>query len=227
MFNGFTKETGDFLWELAFNNERPWFNAHKEQFERCLKQPFQALAEDTLALMRRRFPERAWRLHVSRIYRDARRLFGRGPYKDHLWFSLRCGDAAAPGLDLWFEIGAARYAWGAGAFDMSPALMETFRRCVEANPSRFERLVLAVQERGRFTLQGEAYKRPKGSLSPVIDPWYNRKWVGLERQEDFGGELFSPRLPELLAEDFSALMPLNEFFMEVFRAAGPDPAPRR
>ena len=30
-FTGFTSETGEFLWELAFHNEKPWFEAHKEQ----------------------------------------------------------------------------------------------------------------------------------------------------------------------------------------------------
>ena len=33
---------------------------------------------------------------VSRIYRDARRLHGRGPYKDHLWF---CVERPSRGLD--------------------------------------------------------------------------------------------------------------------------------
>ena len=45
MFRGFSKETSEFLWELSFNNERPWFQAHKEQFELCLNEPFKALAQ--------------------------------------------------------------------------------------------------------------------------------------------------------------------------------------
>ena len=32
MFSGFSEKTGSFLWELAFNNERPWFLAHKKEF---------------------------------------------------------------------------------------------------------------------------------------------------------------------------------------------------
>ena len=79
MFQGFSRSASDWFWELIFNNERPWFEAHKEEYIRLLKEPFQALAEDTLAEMRRRYPERDFTLHVSRIYRDARRLFGRGP----------------------------------------------------------------------------------------------------------------------------------------------------
>ena len=39
MFEGFTQETSEFLWELSFNNERPWFLAHREQFERCPLSP--------------------------------------------------------------------------------------------------------------------------------------------------------------------------------------------
>ena len=30
MFTGFTDATVDFLWGIRFNNERPWFEAHKE-----------------------------------------------------------------------------------------------------------------------------------------------------------------------------------------------------
>ena len=79
MFNGFTKETSEFLWELSFHNERPWFQEHKDQYLRVLHEPFHALAEDTRALMAENWPLSDFDLHVSRIYRDARRLFGRGP----------------------------------------------------------------------------------------------------------------------------------------------------
>ena len=89
MFNGFTKETGEFFWELAFHNERPWFLAHKEQFERVVNEPLKLLAHDLYEEMSRRFPDADFTVHISRIYRDARRLFGRGPYKDHLWFTAR------------------------------------------------------------------------------------------------------------------------------------------
>ena len=99
MFNGFSKETADFFWELGFNNERPWFLAHKEQFERVINEPFRALARALYDELRERFPDEEFGVHISRIYRDARRLFGRGPYKDHLWFTLTPtggGDTAPP-----------------------------------------------------------------------------------------------------------------------------------
>ena len=89
MFRGFTKQTSKFMWDLTFNNERTWFKEHKQEFELLVMKPFKELARDTHEEMQRRYPEMGLQLHISRIYRDARRLHGRGPYKDHLWFSLK------------------------------------------------------------------------------------------------------------------------------------------
>lgn len=223
MFEGFTAQTSNFFWELAFNNERPWFMAHKEEFERILNTPFKALAADTAELMEQRFPARSFRLHVSRIYRDARRLFGRGPYKDHLWFSLKDNDILLDGPCFWFEVGAADYSYGMGFYSATAAQMAAFRRKVAANPARFERLAKAASRAG-FSVTGEEYARPKGKISPLIDQWYNRKRLGLEISRDFGGDILSPELPELLADSFEKLLPMYDFFMEIYRE---EPGSRR
>ena len=39
MFNGFSKESLDFLWGIRFNNERSWFEAHKQQYLDCVNTP--------------------------------------------------------------------------------------------------------------------------------------------------------------------------------------------
>ncbi len=223
MFEGFTAQTSNFFWELAFNNERPWFMAHKEEFERILNIPFKALAADTAELMEQRFPARSFRLHVSRIYRDARRLFGRGPYKDHLWFSLKDNDILLDGPCFWFEVGAADYSYGMGFYSATAAQMAAFRRKMDANPARFERLAKAVMRSG-FTVTGEEYARPKGHRSQIIDQWYNRKRLGLEICRDFGGDILSPELPELLVDSYEKLLPMYDFFMEIYRE---EPGSRR
>ena len=141
MFSGFSKETGEFLWELAFNNERPWFLAHKETFERVLNEPFKALARELYDEMGRLCPGEDFSVHVSRIYRDARRLFGRGPYKDHLWLTLTPAAASDYGPAFWFQIGASDYSYGLGFWAPASAYMEAFRAAIAANPAAFERLV--------------------------------------------------------------------------------------
>lgn len=213
MFEGFTNKTSDFLWELTFNNERPWFLAHKEEFEQVLNKPFKTLAAQTAGLMQEKYPRMDCRLHVARIYRDARRLHGRGPYKDHLWFSIKNGDTLLEGPMFWFEIGAAEYSYGMGFYSATPEQMEAFRRSVDANPARFERMAADIEADKRFSVTGEEYKRPKGDRGELINKWYNRRRIGIECSEDFGGRLFSPELPELLAETYSKLMPMYEFFL--------------
>ena len=218
MFKGFSEKTGNFLWELAFNNERPWFLEHKQEFEELVNIPFKALAQETFKLMELKYPELDVRLHVSRIYRDARRLFGRGPYKDHLWFSIKASAMLLEGPMFWFEIGAADYSYGMGFYSASPAQMDAFRRSIDANPARFERIAKEVESQG-FHVTGEQYKRSKGSFdSEVINRWYNRKRVGLEKDFDLGGDAFSENLPVILAEAFASLMPMYEYFMEVYHA---------
>ena len=228
MFQGFTQETSEFLWELSFHNERPWFLAHKEQFERCLNEPFKALAAETAARMRERFPQREWQVHVSRIYRDARRLFGRGPYKDHLWFTVQSDASVRDGAPaFWFEIGAAAWECGVGFFESTPTAMEIFRRKIDANPARFERLAEELAGLQDLRILGPEYKRPKGHYEGPIANWYNRRWLAVEWLRDFGGALLTPELPEKLTEDFARLMPLYEFFLEIFLTAAESAEERR
>ena len=88
MFTGFTDETVDFMWGIRFNNERTWFEAHKEIYLTQLYQPMRELGDELYDFLRDKRPDAGLIRKVARIYRDARRLHGRGPYKESLWFSV-------------------------------------------------------------------------------------------------------------------------------------------
>ena len=107
MFEGFSKETVDFMWGIRFNNERGWFEAHKSDYQTYFLNPMKELGGQVQAELLDRFPKSGLNLKISRIYRDARRLFGRGPYKDHLAEPTRCY-----GLSWPQRIGAT--AWASG-----------------------------------------------------------------------------------------------------------------
>ncbi len=216
MFQGFSEKTGAFLWELAFHNERPWFQEHRQEFEDSVNAPFRALAADSFDLLSARCPNFEGRVHVSRIYRDTRRLFGRGPYKDHLWFSIKSSRIAHEGPDFWFLLEKTGYSYGLGFFMPAPAQMEAFRRAVDANPARFRRLAALAAEKG-YTVEGAEYVRPKGTHNdPLIDSWYNRRWLGTEKSFDLEGDAFSPELPRILCDAWAELMPLHDFLLEVY-----------
>ena len=100
MFTGFTDETVDFMWGIRFNNERAWFEAHKDTYLTQFYQPMRELGDELYDFIRDKRPNAGLIRKVSRIYRDARRLHGRGPYKESLWLSVsnprRCGRRTPP-----------------------------------------------------------------------------------------------------------------------------------
>ena len=213
MFEGFSEETSQFLWDLAFHNEKPWFDEHKEQYIRVLKTPFQHLAEDTKAALESATGDE-YDLHVSRIYRDARRLFGRGPYKDHLWFSLRRRDWNGD-LCFYFTLSASSYGYGLGGW-MRAHEAENWRRFVDANGAEVERLARRLSRRKDFALGGESYKRPKGDKSGILGEWYNKRDLEIGCQHDYGEALFDTALPEKLAEGYGSLLPYARLFAHAY-----------
>ena len=216
MFQGFTDQTADFFWSLKFNNERSWFLAHKEEFERVLNQPFRALAFDTLERLRARFPDMDLQLHVARIYRDARRTYGKGPYKESLWFTIQPGERRAVGPLFWFDIDGTSWSCGAGFWENMPELMAAYRRQIDADPARFLRLVEELEALGEYKRWGETYARPKADRGEKLNPWYNLKHVSVGYEHPHGGVLYTPELPEHLAGTYAKLMPLYRFFREVY-----------
>ena len=80
-----------FLRSLRRNNRREWFEAHKPEFERELKQPMLALIETVNRAMEGFAPAhvRPAQKCMMRIYRDIRFSSDKRPYKSHIsaWWS--------------------------------------------------------------------------------------------------------------------------------------------
>ena len=87
MFTGFTDETVDFMWGIRFNNERAWFEAHKEIYLTHFYQPMRELGDELYDYIAAKRPDLGLIRKVTRIYRDVRRLHGRGPYKERPKFN--------------------------------------------------------------------------------------------------------------------------------------------
>ena len=115
MFQGYSQETVDFMWGIRFNNERGWFLVHKDDYQQHLLTPTRELGQAVYEGLSEALPQEPLILKVSRIYRDARRLHGQGPYKDHLWFCVRTGDQDWTGRPtFYFEIAPDYYSYGMG-----------------------------------------------------------------------------------------------------------------
>lgn len=220
MFKGFTEKTPEFLLELAFNNERPWFAAHRGEYEEYVNEPMKVLMRETVDILNKSFPEIGFEAHLSRIYRDARRLFGRGPFKDHMWMAVNSADVGRHGPGFWFGISPRGCSYGVAWYEISPSGMAAFRTAVDANPARFERIARDIAGIEGIWLCGEEYTRPKGERGEILNPWYNRKCVGCGRDRAFAGDMLSEELPGILAGEFARLMPLYDFLRELYRTVG-------
>ena len=222
MFQGFSNETVDFMWGIRFNNEKGWFEAHKDQYKTCFYNPLRELAGTVYEAVDGRYPELGLVNKVSRIYRDARRLHGQGPYKDRLWFSMERPSEDWTGDPVfWFELAPEGYTYGLGYYYARPITMAKFRRRLDTNPKPFEKLVRAFNRQDVFTLDGVDYKRPKGETTPLLAPWYNKKGFNLSAGGENGGVLFTPRLPELLIQGYDSLVPFYRYLISL--DSDPDP----
>ena len=223
MFQGFTKEAVDFLWGIRLNNYRSWFEAHKQEYLELVAAPLRELGEQVHGELEGESRKLGLDLHVSRIYRDARRLHGRGPYKDHLWFTLRREREEGAGAPaFYFELAPEYFSMGMGYYSATPETMAKFRARLDRDPAPMEKLARRLARRSCFQLEGERYRRPKGDPGPLLEPWYNRKTVSLCWDRNCEGILFEPGLAEETAESFRFLMPYYRYFDSL----SGDPPPR-
>lgn len=212
MFQGFSERTIDFMWNIRFNNEKSWFEANKDEYKRALEQPMKALAADVFRVFNEKYPELGLAVRVSRIYRDARRTHGKGPYKDHLWFTLHRGSEWLEKPAFWFELAPENWSYGLGYYCAKPLTMAKHRARIDNKPEPMEKLARDLNRQTEFVLEGESYKRPKGDPGRLLNDWYNKKNFSLIHEEKVSGAVFSPDLTGRIAEGFSFLAPYYSYF---------------
>ena len=211
MFTGYSEKVGDFFWELRFNNSREWFNPRKEEFNQLVMQPTKALANELYDWFQEQYPALGLNLHISRIYRDARRLHGRGPYKEHLWFTIERPHERFESVPaLYFELAPNYYSYGCGYWDAGAATMAKLRARIDNDPKPLERLARRLNK-SKFVLSGEEFKRPKGDAGKLLNPWYNRKNIAIGYDDNPEGVLFTPQLKGEVLDGFRFLMPYYQY----------------
>lgn len=218
MFNGFTQAASDFLWGIRFNNYRDWFMEHKQEYLTLVQEPLKELAGEVFDRFTEKYPDLNMELHVSRIYRDARRLHGKGPYKDHLWFSIRRPTAEhwTERPVFWFEISPEGYGFGMGMWMAKPFTMECYRKELLEHPEALLPLAEKLEKQDVFVLDSPEYKRPKeGTPVGILAKWYNRKGFSISCERGWDEVLESRQIVEDLLKGYDFLMPYYEYFTEM------------
>ena len=216
MFQGFSEATNDFLWGIRFNNEKPWFEAHKQEYIDHVQEPLRQLAHEVYERFTAIHSDLPLNLRISRIYRDARRLHGRGPYKDHLWFCVRTGDEDWTGRPtFYFEIAPDYYSYGLGFWAAAPATMERFRRRAAEHPEELTALTEKLLADGIFTVAGPEYARPKKAPHELLQPWFHKKSVTLQFEKPLDERIFRPELAQEIVAELATLVPFYRYFAAI------------
>lgn len=222
VFDGFSKQTIDFMWGLRFNNQKSWFEAHKDEYLRDFQQPMKALGQEVFARVNGAFGDRRFVHKLSRIYKDARRVRDGEPYRTNLWFSIeRPSEEWTSTPVFWFELAPENWSYGLGYYSARPETMAKLRARIDKNPKAFEKTTAILDGQDEFVLDGPEYLRKKEAPTPKTAAWYNKKSFSLIHNQENGSELFSSELADRIAAGYTFLMPLYDYFITL----DSDPAP--
>lgn len=217
MFTGFSDATVDFLWGIRFNNEKPWFEAHKDIYLNEVYQPLREIGAELYDFISEQRPDYGLVLRVARIYRDARRLHGRGPYKDNLWLSIeRPAELWTANTCFWFGIHPECWSYGMGYWMPKPETMAKLRRRIDADPKTMEDLMRKLNGQEEFILETEQYKRPRSAApSELVAPWYQAKNFSIGHEESWSEELYGHDIVERMKKGFEFLLPYYDYFVSL------------
>lgn len=213
------------MWNLRLNNNKAWFEQHKNEFIRDFQTPVKALGREVFERISADFGGRGFIHKVSRIYKDARRVRDGEPYRANLWFSIERPAGSAEQWTsvptFWFDIHPDGWSYGLGYYAARAETMAKFRARISENPKKFEKLIAPLEKQDEFVLEGPEYARKKEAPTAKTAPWYNRKSFYLIHQQPIGKDIFSPELASRLIKGYAFLMPIYDYLITL----DSDPAP--
>ncbi|MEG1525129.1 MAG: DUF2461 domain-containing protein [Clostridia bacterium] len=217
MFNGLTEDAYRFFWELAFNNEKPFFEANRERYKQCVSVPMQKLA----ALLTPTILEIDDRLNVrpasvvSRIRRDTRFSKDKSMYRDHVWLGYKMpGSRVSENFVLYAEFERTSYGYGMGMYAPNAAMMRPMQARMLAKPQKFLSLVTEPTFVEQFTVDGETYKRPRYSDVPeALFTYINRKNISFYFSSEKLSNTMKPEIFDEINHAFQLLKPVYRFLM--------------
>lgn len=217
-FTGFPLRLLHFLSDLSRHNNREWFMANKQRYERELLEPAQAFITamaEPLAKLSPHFRAEPKKVGGSlmRIYRDVRFSYDKRPYKTNvgIQFRHRLGrDVHSPGY--YFHIDPDEVFLGVGIWHPDSKSLGRIRKAIVKDPAGWKRAKGGKAFRERYELAGDSLKRPPRGFDadhPLIDDLKRKDHIAVAGLDH--GELFEPTLVKHTIANFRAASPYMSF----------------
>jgi uncharacterized protein (TIGR02453 family) len=185
--NYFSPKTFAFLRALARNNSREWFNAHRDDYEKHLRVPYQQFIADLAQPLKKISPHyiadpRPVGGSMFRIHRDTRFSKDKTPYKTHAgaqFFHERRRELAGEAPVFYLHIAPKECFVGAGLWHPQPESMRRVRAYMLSNPASWKKATRSPSFRKDFELGGDALTRPPAGFDP------KHELIGDLKRKDF------------------------------------------
>lgn len=217
LFNGFPPEALKFLGELKTNNNKPWFEAHKTEYQMFVMEPARefvlALGERLLEISPNVMADPRVNKSIFRINRDTRFSKDKTPYKAHLglWFPVGEGGGRFEKPGYYFHLEAETLMLGVGIHGFSKPLLKAYREAV-VDPFLGPELVKTIADvTGKgYGLGKKTYKRTPQGYDPDHEFAELLMYSGLTSgvETAIPDHLHTPELVDYCFEKYCDLAPI-------------------
>ncbi len=211
-------QTLKFLTGLRKNNNKPWFDAHRAQYEaaRIDFQNFIQLVIDALAKTDLSVAGQSARECLFRINRDVRFSKDKSPYKTNFGASIKPGGRKSGLAGYYFHLEPGNSFIGGGLWMPEPGQVKNVRQEIDYN---WEELQSILNHKSFKSVYGDLYKGPDISLSttpkgyekdhPALPYLKLKSFIAETRVSD--EELFTATLHPKTVTAFITLQPFLAF----------------
>lgn len=209
------RSTLEFLTQLGENNNKPWFDAHRTEFE-AAKENTEAFVNELKNAMREIEPalaEQKAKDMMFRIYRDVRFSKDKIPYKDHFGVYLSRAGKKAPDAGYYMHIQPGKSFLAGGMWMPESKLLKAVRQEVDYNFKEFSGILNAAAFKKQFKgLEGEQLKTlPQGYTAdnPAIEYLKMKSFIVSTHIPD--ADLTSKSAASKAVKTFALMKPLVDF----------------
>ena len=212
------KNVIDFLQALGRNNNREWFNDHRELYEEC-RDKVLFITELMINEIRKfdsGIPPADPKDCLFRIYRDVRFSPDKSPYKTHFGSFIAIGGRKSRNAGYYLHIEPGGSFFSGGIYMPEPEVLRALRTAIYEQADTFLEIIQAPEFTQYFThIDGEKLKtNPKG-FSPEFEhiDLLKYKSYAFSYEKDVSN-LTSVEYIHTATEVFKALYPANRFLNE-------------
>ena len=223
-FEGFPPQTRAFLRDLAEHNEKPWFDAHRDDYERWWLAPARAfvdsIGQELATLVPDIRAEPKPNGSIMRINRDVRFSADKRPYKDHLdlWF-WEGPERRAAISGIFARLTAETFSVGVGAHGFDPQRLKEYRAAVvdPKTGAKLANAVASVEANGLEAL-GERYSRPPAGFQADGDAARFLRFGALWTVEEAPAEIAeSPAIVEHCMSHWRTALPIHRWLVDTLQ----------